>query len=139
MVKMRRIKLFESFEGGITEQEIRGALVELVDVGYYVLVSKTSYNFDTKQFISNLQRGSRNGYTITITAGQELFDIVNVSEPILELIAYFEEKFGERFLYSVEYIDVNTEQEVEIEDLEQFVKDNPLEDTFEIIITLRLK
>ena len=31
---MRRIKLFESFESGITEQEIRGALVELVDEGY---------------------------------------------------------------------------------------------------------
>ena len=136
---MRRIKLFESFEGGITEQEIRGALVELVDVGYDVLVSKTSYDFDTKQFISSLQRGSKNGYTITISAEQELFDIANVSEPILELIAYFEEKFGEGFLYSVEYIDVNTEQEVEIEDLEQFVKDNPLEDTDQVTITLRLK
>lgn len=41
MVKMRRIKLFESFEGGITEQEIRGALVELEDVGYDVLITKT--------------------------------------------------------------------------------------------------
>ena len=40
--KMRRIKLFESF-GEITEQEIRGALVELQDVGYDVLVTKT-YN-----------------------------------------------------------------------------------------------
>jgi hypothetical protein len=121
MVKMRRIKLFESFEGGITEQEIRGALVELQDVGYDVLVTKHD-----------------NGYTISISAGNELFDIANVSEPILELIAYFEEKFEERFLYSVEYIDFNLD-EVEIEDLEQFVKDNPLEDTDQVTITLRLK
>ena len=118
---MRIIKLFENFNG-ITEQEIRGALVELEDVGYDVLVTKIGY-----------------GYNVTITAGYELFDIFNVSEPILELIAYFEEKFEERFLYSVEYIDVNTENEVEIEDLEQFVKDNPLEDTDLVTITLRLK
>lgn len=135
---MRRIKLFEGFDGGITEQEIRGALVELVDVGYDVLVSKTSYDFDTKQFISSLQRGSKNGYTITISAEQELFDIANVSEPILELIAYYEEKFGDKFIYSVEYIDFNLD-DVEIEDLEQFVKDNPLEDTDQVTITLRLK
>ena len=122
---MRRIKLFESFEGGITEQEIRGALVELQDVGYDVLVTK----HDSKL---------ANGYTISISAGNELFDIANVSEPILELIAYFEEKFGERFIYSVEYIDFNLD-EVEIEDLEQFVKDNPLEDTDQVTITLRLK
>lgn len=117
---MRRIKLFESFEPEMTEQEIRGALVELQDVGYDVLVTKL------------------NGYTISISAGNELFDITNVSEPILELIAYFEEKFGERFLYSVEYIDFNLD-DVEIEDLEQFVKDNPLEDTDLVTITLRLK
>ena len=130
MVKMRRIKLFESFEGGITEQEIRGALVELQDVGYDVLVTKTY-----------------NGYSVDISVGGEfLFDIKNVSEPILELVAYFEEKFGKRFVYSIEYIDINTNQEVgpygcllEIEDLEQFVKDNPLEDTDQVTITLRLK
>lgn len=120
---MRRIKLFESFEGGITEQEIRGALVELQDVGYDVLVTKTY-----------------NGYSVDISVGGEfLFDIKNVSEPILELVAYFEEKFGKRFVYSIEYIDINTNQEVEIEDLEQFVKDNPLEDTDQVTITLRLK
>lgn len=125
MVKMRRIKLFESFEGGMTEQEIRGALVELVDVGYDVLVTKV----DSKLV---------NGYTITISAEQELFDIANVSEPILELIAYYEEKFGDKFIYSVEYIDFNLD-DVEIEDLEQFVKDNPLEDTDSVTITLRIK
>lgn len=122
---MRRIKLFESFEGGMTEQEIRGALVELQDVGYDVLVTK----FDSKLV---------NGYTITISAEQELFDIANVSEPILELIAYYEEKFGDKFIYSVEYIDFNLD-DVEIEDLEQFVKDNPLEDTDSVTITLRIK
>jgi hypothetical protein len=122
---MRRIKLFESFEGGMTEQEIRGALVELVDVGYDVLVTK----LDSKLV---------NGYTITISAEQELFDIANVSEPILELIAYYEEKFGDKFIYSVEYIDFNLD-DVEIEDLEQFVEDNPLEDTDSVTITLRLK
>jgi hypothetical protein len=133
--KMRRIKLFESFEGGMTEQEIRGALVELVDVGYDVLVTK----LDSKLV---------NGYTITISAGGEFFDIANVSEPILELIAYFEEKFGDSFVYSIEYIntiigrfihDKYKHDEVEIEDLEQFVKDNPLEDTDLVTITLRIK
>ncbi len=123
---MRRIKLFEGFNGDITEQEIRGALVELVDVGYDILVSK-----------------ARTGYIVGITAGGEFFDIANVSEPILELIAYFEEKFGDKFIYSVEYIntfiDENKHDEIEIEDLEQFVKDNPLEDTNQVIITLRLK
>jgi len=130
---MRRIKLFESFEGGMTEQEIRGALVELNDVGYDVLVTK----LDSKLV---------NGYTVTISAGDEFFDIKNVSEPILELVDYFTEKFGDRFLYSIEYRDVNTaksmgitEQEEEIEDLEQFVKDNPLEDTDLVTITFRLK
>ena len=122
---MRRIKLFESFEGGITEQEIRGALVELVDVGYDVLVTK----LDSK--LANV-------YHVSISAEQELFDIANVSEPILELIAYYEEKFGDKFIYSVEYIDFNLD-DVEIEDLEQFVKDNPLEDTDQVTITLRLK
>ena len=125
MVKMRRIKLFESFEGGITEQEIRGALVELQDVGYDVLVTKTY-----------------NGYSVSISAGDEFFDIKNVSEPILELIAYLEEKFRDRFIYSVEYIntfiDKYKHDEIEIEDLEQFVKDNPLEDTTEVVIDLRV-
>jgi hypothetical protein len=125
MVKMRRIKLFESFDGGITEQEIRGALVELVDVGYDVLVTKV----DSKLV---------NAYHVSISVEQELFDIANVSEPILELIAYYEEKFGDKFIYSVEYIDFNLD-DVEIEDLEQFVKDNPLEDTDQVTITLRLK
>lgn len=120
MVKMRRIKLFESFEGGITEQEIRGALVELEDVGYDVLITKTY-----------------NGYSVSISAGDEFFDIVNVSEPILELIAYLEEKYVKSFVYSIEYICYTTE-EIEIEDLEQFVKDNPLEDTTEVIIDLRV-
>lgn len=124
MVKMRRIKLFESF-GEITEQEIRGALVELQDVGYDVLVTK----LDSK--LANV-------YHVSISAEQELFDIANVSEPILELIAYYEEKFGDKFIYSVEYIDFNLD-DVEIEDLEQFVKDNPLEDTDQVTITLRLK
>lgn len=120
---MRRIELFESFEPEMTEQEIRGALVELSDVGYDVLVTKTY-----------------NGYSVDISVGGEfLFDIKNVSEPILDLIAYFEEKFGKRFVYGIEYIDLNTNQEVEIEDLEQFVKDNPLEDTDQVTITLRLK
>jgi hypothetical protein len=123
--KMRRIKLFESFEGGITEQEVRGALVELNDVGYDVLVTK----LDSKLV---------NGYTVTISAGDEFFDIKNVSEPILELVDYFTEKFGDRFVYSIEYQDYTTEEH-EIEDLEQFVKDNPLEDTYEVTITLRLK
>jgi hypothetical protein len=123
--KMRRIKLFESFEGGMTEQEIRGALVELQDVGYDVLVTKV----DSKLV---------NAYHVSISAGDELFDIANVSEPILELIAYYEEKFGDKFIYSIEYIDFNLD-DVEIEDLEQFVKDNPLEDTDQVTITLRLK
>jgi hypothetical protein len=119
---MRRIKLFESFDGGITEQEIRGALVELQDVGYDVFV---------------------NGYTITISAGGEFFDIANVSEPILELIDYLTEKYGDRFVYSIEYINTFIDEykhdEVEIKDLEQFVKDNPLEDTDLVTITLRIK
>jgi len=123
--KMRRIKLFESFEPEMTEQEIRGALVELQDVGYDVLVTKTY-----------------NGYSVSISAGDEFFDIKNVSEPILELIAYLEEKFRDRFIYSVEYIntfiDKYKHDEIEIEDLEQFVKDNPLEDTTEVIIDLRV-
>ena len=122
---MRRIKLFESFDEGITEQEIRGALVELVDDGYDVLVTK----LDSKLV---------NGYTISISAEQELFDIANVSEPILELIAYLEEKFVDSFVYSIEYVDVNTGIEEEIEDLEQFIKDNPFEDTYEVIIRLRV-
>ena len=138
MVKMRRIKLFEGFNDGITEQEIRGALVELQDVGYDVLITKTSYDFDTKQFISGLQRGSKNGYTISISADDEFFDIKNVSEPILELIDYLTEKYGDRFVYSIEYQDYTTEEH-EIEDLEQFVKDNPLEDTTEVIMILRVK
>ena len=125
MVKMRRIKLFEGFNGDITEQEIRGALVELQDVGYDVLVTKTY-----------------NGYSVSISAGDEFFDIKNVSEPILELIAYLEEKFRDRFIYSVEYIntfiDKYKHDEIEIEDLEQFVKDNPLEDTTEVVIDLRV-
>ena len=123
---MRRIKLFEGFNDGMTEQEIRGALVELQDVGYDVLVTE----LDSKL---------ANGYTISISAGDEYFDIANVSEPILELIAYYEEKFGNKFIYSVEYVDVNTNNDLEIEDLEQFVKDNPLEDTDQVIITLRIK
>ena len=122
---MRRIKLFEGFEPEITEQEIRGALVELQDVGYDVLVTKTY-----------------NGYSVSISAGDEFFDIKNVSEPILELIAYLEEKFRDRFIYSVEYIntfiDKYKHDEIEIEDLEQFVKDNPLEDTTEVVIDLRV-
>ena len=125
MVKMRRIKLFEGFEPEMTEQEIRGALVELQDVGYDVLVTKTY-----------------NGYSVSISAGDEFFDIKNVSEPILELIAYLEEKFRDRFIYSVEYIntfiDKYKHDEIEIEDLEQFVKDNPLEDTTEVVIDLRV-
>jgi hypothetical protein len=134
---MRKIKLFEGFNDGITEQEIRGALVELQDVGYDVLITKTSYDFDTKQFISGLQRGSKNGYTISISADDEFFDIKNVSEPILELIDYLTEKYGDRFVYSIEYQDYTTEEH-EIEDLEQFVKDNPLEDTTEVIMILRV-
>jgi hypothetical protein len=119
---MRRIKLFESFsDPKITEEEVRGPLVELVDVGYDVLVTKIGY-----------------GYNVTITAGYELFDIFNVSEPILELIAYLEEKFVDSFVYSIEYVDVNTGIEEEIEDLEQFIKDNPFEDTYEVIIRLRV-
>ncbi len=122
---MRRIKLFEGFEPEMTEQEIRGALVELQDVGYDVLVTKTY-----------------NGYSVSISAGDEFFDIKNVSEPILELIAYLEEKFRDRFIYSVEYIntfiDKYKHDEIEIEDLEQFVKDNPLEDTTEVVIDLRV-
>jgi hypothetical protein len=119
--KMRRIKLFESFEPEMTEQEIRGALVELQDVGYDVLVTKTY-----------------NGYSVSISAGDEFFDIKNVSEPILELIDYLTEKYGDRFVYSIEYNDYTTEEH-EIEDLEQFVKDNPLEDTDELKIELVLK
>jgi hypothetical protein len=119
--KMRRIKLFESFEGGITEQEIRGALLELQDVGYDVLITKTY-----------------TGYSVSISAGDEFFDIKNVSEPILELIDYLTEKYGGRFVYSIEYNDYTTEDH-EIEDLEQFVKDNPLEDTDELKIELVLK
>ncbi len=130
MVKMRRIKLFEGFNGDITEQEIRGALVELVDDGYDVLVTKV----DSKLV---------NVYHVSIDCEYNYFDIANVSEPILELIAYFEEKFGDKFIYSIEYLfwnDVNeVNDEIEIEDLEQFVKDNPLEDTNQVIITLRLK
>jgi hypothetical protein len=118
---MRRIKLFEGFNDGITEQEIRGALVELVDVGYDVLVTLESYY----KFV-------------TISAGGEFFDIVNVSEPILELIDYLTEKYVDRFVYSIEYNDYTTEEH-EIEDLEQFVKDNPLEDTDLVTITFRLK
>ena len=122
---MRRIKLFEGFEPEMTEQEIRGALVELQDVGYDVLVTKTY-----------------NGYSVSISAGDEFFDIKNVSEPILELIAYLEEKFRDRFIYSVEYIntfiDKYKHDEIEIEDLEEFVKDNPLEDTTEVVIDLRV-
>jgi hypothetical protein len=123
--KMRRIKLFEGFNDGITEQEIRGALVELVDVGYDVLVTE----LDSKLV---------NGYTISISAGDNLFDIKNISEPILELIDYLTEKYGDRFVYSIEYQDYTTEEH-EIEDLEQFVKDNPLEDTTEVIMILRVK
>lgn len=121
MVNMRRIKLFESFDGSITEQEIRGALVGLEDDGYDVLI--------TKRY---------NGYSVSISAGDNFFDIKNVSEPILELIDYLKEKFGESFVYGIEYIDVNTELEEEILDLGQFISDNPLEDTTEVIIDLRV-
>lgn len=125
---MRRIKLFESFEGGITEEEIRGALVDLSDVGYDVFIKKKS-----------------KGYRIHISVEGEYFDIVNVSEPILTLVDYFIEKFGDRFFYSIIYMDENIQlgpfmtDEVEIEDLEQFVKDNPQEDTDEVIIELKVK
>lgn len=135
MVDMRRIKLFESFnDPKITEEEVRGPLVELVDVGYDVLVTKTY-----------------NGYSVCISvdgektyvADEEYFDIANVSEPILDLIAYLQEKYGKRFVYSIEYYGItddwkNIYGEVEIEDLEQFVKDNPLEDTPFITIDLRV-
>ena len=75
---MRRIKLFESFNV-ITEEEIRGSLVELQDKGYYIETKKTY-----------------NGYTVFITVGSaskgseedEFFNIIDVSEPILELISY---------------------------------------------------
>lgn len=119
MVKMRRIKLFESFDKEITEQEVRGALVELMDQGYDVLVTKTY-----------------NGYSVSISA--EYFDIKNVAQPVLELIDYLTEKYGKAFVYSLEYKDVNTNEEVEIEDLEQFIIDNPLEDTEEFTIDLRV-
>ena len=118
---MRRIKLFESFDQEITEQEIRGALLELQDVGYDVLITKIY-----------------TGYSVSISAGDEFFDIKNVSEPVLELIDYLTEKYGDRFVYSIEYNDYTTEDH-EIEDLEQFVKDNPLEDTDELKIELVLK
>ena len=133
---MRRIKLFESFsDPKITEEEVRGPLVELVDVGYDVLVTKTY-----------------NGYSVCISADgektyvadEEYFDIANVSEPILDLIAYLQEKYGKRFVYSIEYYQSKKlglgdfYGEVEIEDLEQFVKDNPLEDTPFITIDLRV-
>ena len=52
--KMRRIKLFEGFNGGITEQEIRGALVELVDVGYDVLVTKLDSKLANVEFVSSI-------------------------------------------------------------------------------------
>lgn len=121
MLDMRRIKLFESFDLEITELEIRGALAELQDIGYDVLI--------TKRY---------NGYSVSISAGDNFFDIKNVSEPILELIDYLKEKFGESFVYGIEYIDVNTELEEEILDLYQFINDNPLEDTTEVIIGLRV-
>jgi hypothetical protein len=120
MVDMRRIKLFESFNE-LTEEEIRGALVDLSDVGYDVFIKKKS-----------------KGYRINISVEGEYFDIVNVSEPILTLMDYFSEKFGNRFVYSIIYMDENID-EVEIEDLEQFVKDNPMEDTDEVIIKLKVK
>jgi len=82
MLDMRRIKLFESFDLEITELEIRGALAELQDIGYDVLI--------TKRY---------NGYSVSISAGDNFFDIKNVSEPILELIDYLKEKFGESFVY----------------------------------------
>lgn len=121
---MRRIKLFENFGQEIAEQEVRGALAELMDQGYDVLVTKTY-----------------NGYSVSISAGDEFFDIRNVAQPILELIDYLTEKFGERFVYSVEYRDIISliSSVIEIEDLEQFIIDNPLEDTDEFTIDLFLK
>lgn len=124
--KMKRIKLFESFDLEMTEQEIRGALVELVDVGYDVMVAK----LDPKLF---------NGYICNITKNNSYFGIVTVSEPILELISYLEEKFGESFFYLLKYIDTDTECEMIIDNLEKYIKDYPLEDTYEVIIILRLK
>lgn len=122
---MRRIKLFENFNQEITEQEVRGALAELMDQGYDVLVTKTY-----------------NGYSVSISAGDEFFDIKNVAQPVLELIDYLTEKFGERFVYSVEYYGCDNTMgiydEIEIEDLEQFVIDNPVEDTTEVTIDLRV-
>jgi len=120
---MRRIKLFENFGQEIAEQEVRGALAELMDQGYDVLVTKTY-----------------NGYSVSISAGDEFFDIRNVAQPILELIDYLTEKFGERFVYSVEYRDIISliSSVIEIEDLEQFIIDNPLEDTDEFTIDLRV-
>lgn len=120
---MRRIKLFESFDQEITEQEVRGALAELMDQGYDVLVTKTY-----------------NGYSVSISAGDEFFDIKNVAQPVLELIDYLTEKFGKRFVYSVEYRDIISliSSVIEIEDLEQFIIDNPLEDTDEVTIDLRV-
>ena len=119
MVKMRRIKLFEGFNDGITEQEIRGALVELVDDGYNLIITETS-----------------NGYSISIGVGGEFFNIKNVSEPILELIDYLTEKYGKKFVYSIEYNDYLYGV---IDNLELFVKDNPLEDTDELRLKLIIK
>jgi hypothetical protein len=120
---MKNIKLFENFlKKTFTEEEARDTLIELEDVGYDVLCES-----------------SPNNIYISITAGNEFFDIVNVSEPILELISYFEEKYGDSFSYFIKYIDVNTECEMNINNLEEFIKDYPQEDTYEVIIILRLK
>ncbi len=135
---MRRIKLFENFNG-ITEEEIRGALVELRDNGYDILVNKTSYDFDTRKYLLN----SKNGYTISITAGDNYFYIKNVSESILDLIYYFTEKYGDRFVYSIEFQDSSIEFQdsfgiLDISELEEFIKSNPSEDTTAVIIILRV-
>lgn len=142
---MKRIKLFESFDDNITEQEIKGALVELVDNGYDVLVTRSLYDFDTKLYYSNLtkvQRNSNLGYIITIKpkpCDDIIFSIIDVSEPIIELIAYLKEKYDERLVYSIELTDIDTESEQEVEDFEQFVNDFPHEETYEVTITLRVK
>jgi len=94
---MRRIKLFESFESGMTEQEIRGALVELVDEGYTIDIHS----------LVTYQKLDLDGYEVLISVEGSRYSPFypeKIIEPINVLIDYFNDKFS-KFRHSLRYAD----------------------------------
>ena len=106
---MRRIELFESFSSDLS-LEIKGGLVELEDAGFRVSISSVS---------------NRNFVKVVIDNGL-FFNIIDISEPILQLIDYLREKYGDNFTHTIEYEsrdDFGDSIDLDIVDLEDFIKD----------------